>query len=78
MTNDEYDLTRIPWGKELTWGIVERTVRTRGYKGELQARYAVVENGVAVFAGRRCIAKDLSHEEASALCAIMNMGGSDG
>jgi len=68
------DLRNVLWGEGFRWGIIKRLVRTRGYKGELQPQYAVVDNSAAAFAGSRCIAKDLSHEEASALCAIMNVG----
>lgn len=75
------DLKNIKWGMPFDkWGIVERKVRMKDRNGRLQPKYVVVESSVAAFTtiGRR-VAVDLSHDEASALCAIMNVGGdSDG
>lgn len=71
------DLSKVEWGKPFDkWGIVERKVRMKDRTGRLQPKYVVVESSIAAFTtvGRR-VAVDLSHDEASALCAIMNAGG---
>lgn len=73
------DLKNIKWGKSFKWGIIKRTIRFEDRNGKLQPQYVVVDNQHAAFtSASRRVATDLTHEEASALCAIMNAGGDGG
>jgi hypothetical protein len=71
---------QIPWGKEWKWGIVKRrdelvAASKRGDRRYVLHPYAVVENSEAAFTtlGRQ-VALNLTYDEASALCAILNTG----
>ena len=67
-------LDRVEWGKEFKWGIVKRGVPVVDGRGRLLGTHRVVEASRAAFAGSNCIATNLTHDEASALCAILNAG----
>ncbi len=64
----------VEWGKEIRWGVVKRRALVYNSTRGMQLPYAVTESGAAAFAGANCIAVNLTHDEASALCAIMNAG----
>lgn len=78
---DQDNTSRVEWGKEFKWGIVKRVmrsyVRTVDDQRKPLLEYYVVEHAQAVFTGpERCVASNLTHEEASAMCAILNAGSS--
>lgn len=71
----EGDIGRVEWGKEIKFGIVSsRFTPVVNSRGQLLGKYRVVESSVAAFAGSRCVASNLTHDEASALCTILNAG----
>ena len=77
---DNDNTSRVEWGKEWKWGIVKRRelagmlISSRDRSFPL---YHVVDHAAAVFAPEeRRVAWNLTHEEAVALCAILNAGAS--
>ncbi len=68
-------LKSVEWGKEFKWGIVKRIEgRLISSREDLRPQFYVTESGAAAFTGSRCVATNLTHDEASALCAILNAG----
>ena len=65
----------VEWGKEFKWGIVKR-IDNALVRRKLSSipQFYVTESSAAAFTGSRCVATNLTHDEASALCAIMNAG----
>ena len=77
---DNDNTSRVEWGKEFKWGIVKRR-ELAGLRTPLDSQgrsfplYHVVDHAAAVFAPEeRRVAWNLTHEEASAMCAILNAG----
>ena len=79
MVNRE-DTSRVEWGKSFKFGILKRhnlpgLRLPLNAQGKVWPEYYVVDHAQAVFASEeRRVAWNLTHEEASAMCAILNAG----
>ncbi len=74
------DTSRVEWGKEWKWGIVKNPYYHKNDPKTYRfppKEYIVVEHAKATFVGEHWrVANNLTHEEAEAMCAILNAGGS--